>query len=122
MAKNEHDQTADSTRALAKKVDAIGWGLFFIWIGIAFLADVGWGAGIVGVGVITLGSQAVRNYLRLPIERFWLAMGIVFTIWGAWELLHIQVGEVPIHGGLLPILFIGLGIVIIVSAVLRKSR
>jgi hypothetical protein len=50
-------------RKLHRTLDAIGWGLFFVWTGTAFLADVGWGAGLIGVGVIILGMLAVREYL-----------------------------------------------------------
>jgi hypothetical protein len=48
---------------LDRKLDAVGWGLFFIWIGIAILADVGWGVGLMGVGLIILGGLVAREYL-----------------------------------------------------------
>jgi hypothetical protein len=48
---------------LNQKIDAAGWGVFFIWIGVAVLADVGWGVGLIGVGVIILGGLAAREYL-----------------------------------------------------------
>ncbi len=116
MANSERDPAMDTTRALVKKVDAFGWGLFFIWIGIAFIADVGWGVGFLGVGVIALGGQAARKYFGLPVERFGLVIGIAFALWGIWTLLRIQIGNPPIPGGVLPILFIVIGIVIVVSA------
>jgi hypothetical protein len=31
MANGDHNETL--TRATAKKVDAVGWGVFFMWIG-----------------------------------------------------------------------------------------
>jgi hypothetical protein len=120
MAENGHDQMGENTRTLLKKLDAVGWGVFFIWIGIALLADVGWGVGLLGVGVITLGAQAARKYFGLPVERFGLVIGIVFVLWGVWELLKIQLGKAPIPGGLLPILFIVVGTLLTVSALLRK--
>jgi hypothetical protein len=120
MVESEHGEMGKNTRALVKKLDAVGWGVFFIWIGIAFLADVGWGVGLLGVGVIALGTQVARKYLGLPIERFGVVIGIVFVLWGVWELLKIQLGETSIPGGLLPILFIVVGIVLVVSAFLRK--
>lgn len=46
-----------------RKLDAVGWGLFFIWIGIAVLADVGWGVGLIGVGLIILGGLVAREYI-----------------------------------------------------------
>ncbi len=121
MADSEHDSTPETKRALAKKVDAVGWGLFLVWIGIAFLADIGWGAGLLGIGVTALGAQATRKYLGLPTDRFGLILGIVFVVWGAWELLNIQLGETPIPDSLFPILFIVAGLVLVVAA-LRKPR
>jgi hypothetical protein len=51
------------SKKLDRKLDTLGWGLFFIWIGVAFLADVGWGAGLIGVGLIILGTLVAREYL-----------------------------------------------------------
>jgi len=50
-------------RKLNRTLDAVGWGVFFIWIGIAFLADLGWGVGFIGVGLIILGALVARIYL-----------------------------------------------------------
>jgi len=65
MAESDHDQRVANRRGLTKKLEAAGWGLFFIWIGIALLADVGWGVGLLGVGIIILGAQVSRRYLAL---------------------------------------------------------
>lgn len=106
----------DDPRVLAGKLDAIGWGLFFAWLGIAFLTNVGWGVGLLGVGVIGLSEQIARKYFGLSVEGFGLVTGIVFVVWGLWELLEIQFGD-----GFLPILLVVVGIGIILSALLRKS-
>ena len=50
-------------KKLDRKLDTMGWGLFFIWMGIAVLADVGWGVGFLGVGLIILGALGAREYL-----------------------------------------------------------
>ena len=50
-------------KKLIRKLDALGWGLFFIWMGIAILADVGWGVGLIGIGLIILGGLVAREYL-----------------------------------------------------------
>lgn len=63
---NNPEATATSKKKLHRTLDAIGWGLFFIWVGIAFLTDVGWGVGCIGVGVIILGMLGVRQYLSGP--------------------------------------------------------
>ncbi len=116
MAESKHDEAGQDVRALARRLDAVGWGIFFIWIGTASLANVGWGAGLLGVGVITLGTQAARKYYGLPVERFWLVIGVVFAVWGIWELLNIRLG------GVLPILFILVGIVLVSSAWTRRPQ
>ena len=66
--RNHHDQKAVQRRKVEKRIDAIGWGTFFIWTGIAVLADAGWGIGMIGIGLIILGSFAVREYLSEPDE------------------------------------------------------
>jgi hypothetical protein len=60
---NKVETKTAQRKKLERKADALGWGLFFIWIGIAVLADVGWGVGFLGVGLIILGSLGVREYL-----------------------------------------------------------
>jgi hypothetical protein len=100
-------------RRLAKKLDAIGWGLFFIWVGIAFLANVGYGVGLLGVGVITLGGQAARRWVHLRLEGFWLVVGLLFLLGGLWELVEPRVS-------LVPILLIVVGLVWLASAIRSK--
>jgi hypothetical protein len=46
-----------------REIDAIGWGVFFIWVGLAVLADLGWGVGMIGVGLIILGVFVARTHL-----------------------------------------------------------
>jgi energy-coupling factor transporter transmembrane protein EcfT len=63
-------------RPTAHKLDAIGWGLFFMWIGIAALANLGWGMGLVGVGFLIIAGQLARMYMRLRFEAFWVVIGV----------------------------------------------
>lgn len=60
---NHQERKTESSKELHRKLDAVGWGLFFIWIGIALLTDVGWGIGLIGVGVLILGLWAVGEHL-----------------------------------------------------------
>jgi hypothetical protein len=94
-------------------LDAAGWGLFFVWIGIALIADVGWGVGLLGVGIITLGAQAARNYFGLKLEGFWVVTGFLFVLGGVWELFN-----VPLD--LMPILCIVAGVALFVSVLVGK--
>ncbi len=109
------EATDQANRAvLAKKLDTAGWALFFIWVGIALLTDVGWGVGLLGVGVITLGEQAARRYFKLRLEGFWIVVGVLFVVGGVWQLFEVQLS-------LVPILLIVAGAALLVS-ILRRSR
>jgi hypothetical protein len=113
MEERNHDQMLKSKHVLHKKLDAASWGLFFIWVGIAFIAHIGWGAGLFGVGIITLGTQVARNYFGLKLEGFWVVAGFLFVLGGVWKLFN-----VPLD--LVPILCIGAGVALLVSVLIRK--
>jgi hypothetical protein len=102
-------------RDLDRQLRAIGWGLFFLWIGLALLGGVGWGIGLLGVGVIIVGEQLARKYFHLRSDSFWAAIGVLFVVGGLWELFGIQVG-------LGPILCILVGIALLFSPLLARRR
>jgi len=106
----------NTKQVVVKTIERLGWGLLFIWVGIAFLANVGWGAGLVGVGVILLGAQAARTYFGLTIDRFGLALGVCFAVAGLSRLFDLQLDKTPISSWLVPILFIVAGVASLVSA------
>ncbi len=108
-------RTTESKRVTARKVDAAGWGLFFIWVGITFLASLGWGVGLLGVGVIILGVQLARRYADLAVERFSALVGVIFLFGGVWELL----GKAA-PAALVPVLFIIAGALLLISALTRR--
>ena len=81
---------------VARRLDAAGWGLFFVWVGFALLADVGWGVALLVVGVITLGVQLARNQFGVRFEPFWLAVGFLFAVSGVWEIFNFRIGLIPI--------------------------
>jgi hypothetical protein len=89
----------------ASHLDSIGWALFFIWVGVAWLAGFDLGIGLLGVAIIVLGMQAIRRYLRFRMEAFWILAGVVFAIGGAWELMDIDKPIVPVL-----LVLVGLGI------------
>ncbi len=111
---NNEERLTNRDVVLNTRLDAAGWGLFFVWIGIALVSGVGWGAGLLGVGIITLGGQAARKYFGLRAEAFWVLVGSLFSIGGIWELAYIQLG-------LLPILCIAIGLVLLASTLVRKT-
>ena len=97
-----------------KKLDAVGWGLFFVWIGISFLAGFTFAVGLLGVGVITLGMQLIRKFSNLKLDGFWIVVGLLFILGGIWEYLKIEFQ-------LMPILIIVAGIVILISVFRAKK-
>ncbi len=102
----EHDR--------AIRFDLAGWALFLIWVGVAWLGNVGWGVGLLGVAVITLGMQAVRKAYGVRVELFWVFVGLGFAIAGLWEWLEIQ-------RPLAPLILIAVGIAILLGWVWPRA-
>ena len=78
------------------KLDTVGWSLFLIWVGIAWLADVGTGIGLLGVAAITLAMQLVRKLQGIRVEVFWVVVGAAFGIGGVWEFFDVQTPLAPL--------------------------
>ncbi|MDH3698864.1 MAG: hypothetical protein OEQ81_09375 [Flavobacteriaceae bacterium] len=78
------------------RIEGIAWGLFFLWVGIAFLTDLSNGIGLLGVGVITLGAQLIRKSYGFEFEGFWLVVGLGFTLGGLWEFMDPGIALVPV--------------------------
>lgn len=98
-----------------QKLDAVVWGLLLIWIGSALLASLGWGVGLLGVGIILLCEQAARKYVSAKLETFWAIVGVVFVIGGITELMNL-------HVSLIPIACIVGGLALLVSALLDEPK
>jgi len=111
------NEASESTRdvGLAKKVDAAGWGLFFIWVGAALLMDFSWGVGLLGVALIILLGQAARRYFGLALEGFWVVVGLLFLVGGIWELYKVEVD-------LAPIILIVAGVALLVSIFVKRRK
>jgi hypothetical protein len=71
-------------------------GVFFIWIGIALLANLGWEIGLLGVGIIILSKQPTRKYMALKFEIFGVICGVLFVLGGVWEFFTVRVSLVPV--------------------------
>ena len=81
---------------VARTIEAIGWGLFFIWVGIAFTIGVEKAIGLLVIGIITLGGQAARRFYGLKLEGFWVIVGCCFIVGGLWEFFEPEFALVPI--------------------------
>ncbi len=99
----------------AGRYDAAGWALFFVWVGLAWLADVSLGVGLLGVAAITLGMQAVRKTAGVPVEGFWVLVGLGFAVAGLWQWLDI---EFP----LAPFVLIVIGVALFIGRVWPGTR
>lgn len=82
---NAEELKTTSPPKFANKLPAAGWGLFFIWIGIALLLKLGDGIILLGIGAITLLVQVARKYLNLRLKVFNVIIGLLIMIGGFWE-------------------------------------
>lgn len=114
MVSEQRPLAAPDRERLHRRVSGVAWGLLFVWVGIALLAQVGWGLGLLGVGAIILGAQAARRYVvGLPFEGFYLAIGVLVALGGIWALFNLQVA-------LVPVLFLLAGFALILSALVTR--
>jgi hypothetical protein len=110
-----------SARILKCDLGTVAWGLIFLWWGITelfkFLPD---GTGMLGIGLILLGVNAVRSRNGIPTNSFSITLGILALVWGGLDLarsiLHLSF-DLPVFA----ILLIVLG-VILLTGELRRGR
>ncbi len=97
----------------ARQIDSIAWAIFFIWVGVAMLAQIPWGWFLVGVALLILATQFARWQAGIVIETFWIACGTVFLAGGLWNVLDLP-------WPLAPILLIVFGLALLGKAVVRR--
>jgi hypothetical protein len=101
--------------SVSEKVDAAGWAMLFIWIGIVPIANIGSAISFLGIGIIIWGTQAVRRIFGLRWEAFRTAIGFLFIVGGTWKLFHIQLE-------LFPLLCIAAGVAVLAAVVACRPR
>lgn len=106
------DLRAVESRGPGRKIAALAWGLFFVWVGTSLLLGVGLGVVLLGVGVITLSAQAARSLAGLRLEGFWAVVGLLFVVAALRELLAVELS-------LVAVVLIGAGLALLVSALRR---
>jgi hypothetical protein len=120
MNTSEQGRTTETGRVSAAMIDSAGWGVFFIWVGIALVANVGWGVALLGTGIISLGSQAARSLFALKVDRWGLAFGTCLTVAGLAQWLDIPLA--PLLSWVVPVLFVALGVAILASVWGRRRK
>jgi hypothetical protein len=81
---------------VARQIDSCAWAVFFIWLGVVMLAGVPWAWFLVGVGILVLGAQIIRQQRNLKIETFGLVIGFIILAAGVWDLLALPLPLMPI--------------------------
>jgi hypothetical protein len=103
----------EQQQALNRKLDAIGWGAFFVWWGVTELfPSLPEGVGAIGIGLILLALNAVRSRNGIPTSGFTTTLGILALVLGGLELAQVALDlpfELPVFG----ILLIVLGLIIL---------
>ena len=82
--------------ALNKRLEMIGWGLFLIMLGgFAFVPyeTVAKGVWSIGVGLIMLGLNAARYFLKIKMSGFTTFLGIISLFSGVMQLLGMHTLE-----------------------------
>ncbi len=104
-------------RALDKRLDSIGWGLFLVMIGGLWLAPEGLvpeGSWLIGTGVIILAMMGVRYLYGIKISGFWLVLGIVALAFGISDVFGLNI---PVF----PILLIIIGLSVVLTPFFKKK-
>ena len=63
----------------AKKLDAGGWGLLFMWVGTAMLMNIDWNWALLGIGLIIIAVQLALLASGHKADIFMLALGALLT-------------------------------------------
>src|ERR1700746_2826121 len=105
-------QSSTEKSKLTRDLDSIARAIFIIWIGTAMLLAMPWGWFLVALGILILAAQLARSQMKIKIEGFRVAWGMVFLIGGLWTVLNFA------SWPLAPIVFILLGVVLLGKAII----
>jgi hypothetical protein len=109
-------QLTANGKGYAETLEKTGWGLALVWIGVAIVLNVGWGAGLFGLGAIILAGQLMRRFLPAASNWFAVAFGVCLCFAGLGSVFGSRFANLD----LLPILSIAIGALLVVSALLRR--
>lgn len=113
----------ENTQTLNQRLEAITWGLLFIWWGLRWwpLIALPEGTGLVGTGLILLGLNAARSLNGIPMKSGTTILGILALEWGA-LLAAGQILNLPFEVPVFEILLISLGVIILAQVLLSTRR
>lgn len=97
-----------------KKMSTIGWGIFFLWLGIALFTKLQLSTSLIGAGVIMLGIQVARKIYGMKVELFWILAGALFVLF---NLFNIPKVNIPIT----PIILVVFGLIFIITALKKRQ-
>ncbi len=105
----------DTTRhELDKRLDAAGWGLFFVMSGAVLLVPgLPDGTWLAGVGALLVALSAVRWQLSLPVSTFAVILGVVLVASGAGAMAGIAVPGFSL-------LLIACGVALVAGTLVRR--
>jgi hypothetical protein len=122
MRVTELDRSHERPLPVAATVDAVGWGLFLIWVGAALFARVGWEVFFLVTGVLLLAGQAVRRYAGARVDWFALVLGAFLVVAGGSPVLELQLDDVLLPAWFVPSMFVAVGLAVVVSAWRRRRK
>ena len=88
-------------------LDIVGWAIFCIWVGVAWLAELSLGWGIVGTGILLLALQGLRALFHANVDVFWIIVAMALVVGGFWELWDIAIPLAPFV-----LIAVGLGLLV----------
>ena len=106
----------ENKKLLNKKLDSLGWGLFFLLIGCLWLLpqgtlpDYAW---LVGIGIIIVGINYIRYINNIKIDKISTLVALIAFAFALSDYLQVNIPVVPI-------IFILIGLSIILK-VFRKA-
>jgi hypothetical protein len=99
----------DTARPVNRNLEAIAWGVFFVWWGITELVpSMSDGIGAIGIGLIFLGLNAARSMAGQPTSNLTLTLGVLALVLGGLELSE-SLLALPFDLPIFPILLVVLG-------------
>jgi hypothetical protein len=112
----------DAARPMNRNLEAIAWGVFFVWWGVTeLIPSMPDGIGAIGIGLIFLGLNAARSMAGQSTSSLTLTLGILALVLGGLELGESLLGlsfEVPIFA----ILLVVLGGLLLIREAGRRSE